>query len=184
MAESYGLRICKNGVAGCPFHDDRHPSMKVDKNYHCFACGVGGDVIDYTARMYGLSQYNAAKKLVEDFGLHVQTEAMSRAERQRLRMEKEECMRIIQIKKRFYRWCEETIELLKDALIQIEDSGQALYGKPPDVIFSEDYAMMFHAEPIINYWMSKSSGMCFCHDTVSQSKHIYGFMLLLFGGKE
>lgn len=36
-------------------------------------------------------------------------------------------MRIIQIKKRFYRWCEETIELLKDALVQIEDSGQVLY---------------------------------------------------------
>lgn len=52
VAESYGLRIRKNGVACCPFHDDRHPSMKVDKNYHCFACGVGGDVIDYTARMY------------------------------------------------------------------------------------------------------------------------------------
>ena len=132
VAESYGLRIRKNGVACCPFHDDRHPSMKVDKNYHCFACGVGGDVIDYTARMYGLSQYDAAKKLIEDFGLHV---------------------RIIQLKKRFYRWCEETIELLKDALVQIEDSGQVLYGKPPDVIFSEDYAMMLHAEPIINYWL-------------------------------
>lgn len=98
VAESYGLRIRKNGVACCPFHDDRHPSMKVDKNYHCFACGVGGDVIDYTARMYGLSQYDAAKKLIEDFGLHVQTEAMSREERQRLRREKEERMRIIQIK--------------------------------------------------------------------------------------
>lgn len=35
VAESYGLRIRKNGVACCPFHDDRHPSMKVDKNYHC-----------------------------------------------------------------------------------------------------------------------------------------------------
>ena len=66
---------------------------------------------------------------------------------------KRERMRIIQIKKRFYRWCEETIELLKDALIQIEDSGQVLYGKPPDVIFSEDYAMILHAEPIINYWL-------------------------------
>lgn len=28
--------------------------MKVDKNYHCFACGGGGDAIDYTARMYEL----------------------------------------------------------------------------------------------------------------------------------
>lgn len=37
-------------------------------------------------------------------------------------------------KKRFSRWCEETIELLKDALIRIEYSGELLYGKPPDVI--------------------------------------------------
>ena len=88
--------------------------------------------------------------MIEDFGLPIQTEAMSREEKERLRREKEERIRIIQIKKRFYRWCEETIELLKDALVQIEDSGQVLYGKPPDVMFSEDYAMMLHAEPIIN----------------------------------
>ena len=43
---------------------------------------------------YGLSQYDAAKKLIEDFGLHVQTEAMSREERQRLRREKEEDIKI------------------------------------------------------------------------------------------
>jgi hypothetical protein len=153
VAESYGLHIRRNGVACCPFHNDRHPSMKIDKNYHCFACGVGGDVIDYTARMYGLSQYDAAKKLIEDFGLPVQTEVMSREEKERLRREKEERMRIIQLKKRFFRWCEETIELLKDALIQIEVIGKMLYGKPPDVIFSEDNAMMLHAEPIINYWL-------------------------------
>jgi hypothetical protein len=153
VAESYGLHICRNGVACCPFHNDRHPSMKIDKNYHCFACGVGGDVIDYTARMYGLSQYDAAKKLIEDFGLPVQTEVMSREEKERLRREKEERMRIIQIKKRFFRWCEETIELLKDALIQIEVIGKMIYGKTPDVIFSEDNAMMLHAEPIINYWL-------------------------------
>lgn len=103
VAESYGLHIRRNGTACCPFHDDRHPSMKVDQNYHCFACGVGGDVIDYTARMYGLSQYDAARKLIEDFGLPVQTEAMSREEKERLRREKEERMRIIQIKKRFSR---------------------------------------------------------------------------------
>ena len=153
VAESYGLRIRKNGVACCPFHDDRHLSMKVDKNYHCFACGVGGDVIDYTARMYGLSQYDAAKKLIEDFGLHVQTEAMSREERQRLRREKEERMRIIRIKKRFSRWRRKTIELLKEALVQIDDSGQVLCAKTSDVTISDNYAMMLHAEPIINYWL-------------------------------
>ena len=48
--EHYGIKIKRNGMACCPFHKDRHPSMKADKIYHCFACGVGGDAIDFTAR--------------------------------------------------------------------------------------------------------------------------------------
>lgn len=43
--------------------------------------------------------------------------------------------------------------MLKEALVQINDSGQVLCAKTPDVIFSEDYSMMLYAEPIINYWL-------------------------------
>ncbi|MDE6251729.1 MAG: hypothetical protein K2M78_03695 [Lachnospiraceae bacterium] len=71
VAEYYGLQVKRNGLACCPFHDDKHPSMKIDKYYHCFACGVGGDAIDYVSRMYGLSQYDAALKLIEDFTLPI-----------------------------------------------------------------------------------------------------------------
>lgn len=42
-AEVYGLKINRNGMACCPFHHDRHPSMKVDKVFYCFACGEKGD---------------------------------------------------------------------------------------------------------------------------------------------
>ena len=49
-AEHYGIKVKRNGMACCPFHKDRHPSMKADKIYHCFACGVGGDAIDFTAK--------------------------------------------------------------------------------------------------------------------------------------
>ena len=55
----YGIKVKRNGMACCPFHKDRHPSMKADKIYHCFACGVGGDAIDFTARLFGISQYEA-----------------------------------------------------------------------------------------------------------------------------
>ena len=48
-AEQYGIKIIRNKMACCPFHDDRHPSMKIDQNYFCFACGAKGDVIDFTA---------------------------------------------------------------------------------------------------------------------------------------
>ena len=33
----YGISVGRNGMACCPFHDDRHPSMKVDRRFHCFA---------------------------------------------------------------------------------------------------------------------------------------------------
>ena len=34
-AEYYGLKVERNGMACCPFHDDKHPSMKIDQNYYC-----------------------------------------------------------------------------------------------------------------------------------------------------
>ena len=68
-AELYGIAVGRGGMACCPFHDDRHPSMKVDTRFHCFGCGADGDVIDFTARLYDLSPKEAAEKLALDFGL-------------------------------------------------------------------------------------------------------------------
>ena len=155
-AEGYGLQIKRNGMACCPFHDDKHPSMKIDKNYHCFACGVGGDAIDYVSRMFGLTQYEAALKLIEDFSLTVdvrESASLSAQEKKRIRSEKAERERILHIQKRFEKWCSRTIDTLKDCLSEIENVSGFLTGKPPDLIFSEDYAQMLHAEPLINYWL-------------------------------
>ena len=41
-AESYGVQVGRNGMACCPFHDDKHPSMKVDRRFHCFGCQADG----------------------------------------------------------------------------------------------------------------------------------------------
>ena len=65
----YGISVGRNGMACCPFHDDRHPSMKVDRRFHCFACQADGDVIDFTSRLFGLSSKEAALKLAEDFSI-------------------------------------------------------------------------------------------------------------------
>ena len=67
-AEHYGLTVDRNGMALCPFHDDHHPSMKLDERFHCFACGADGDATDLTARLFGLSPYEAAEKLIREFG--------------------------------------------------------------------------------------------------------------------
>ena len=68
-AEMYGIRVNRNGMACCPFHDDKNPSMKVDKRFHCFGCQEDGDVIDFVAKLYGLNSLGAAVKLAADFGI-------------------------------------------------------------------------------------------------------------------
>ena len=68
-AEFYGVQVGRNGMACCPFHDDKHPSMKVDRRFHCFGCQADGDVIDFTARLFGLNKKEAALKLAEDFSV-------------------------------------------------------------------------------------------------------------------
>lgn len=69
-AEHYGLKVNRSGMTCCPFHNDRHPSLKLNEDYFfCFGCGAKGDVIDLVAKLFNLSSYDAAKKLVYDFGI-------------------------------------------------------------------------------------------------------------------
>ena len=69
-AEHYGLQVGRNNMTCCPFHKDRHPSMKLyDDHFYCFGCGAMGDVIDFTARLFGISAFEAVKKLAADFGI-------------------------------------------------------------------------------------------------------------------
>ena len=49
-AKHYGLQVNRNGMCSCPFHEDQHPSMKLNERYfYCFGCG--------------------AQKLAQDFGI-------------------------------------------------------------------------------------------------------------------
>ena len=45
---------------------DNHHS---DSRYICFGCGETGDVIDFTAKLFGLTNSEAARKLAQDFGI-------------------------------------------------------------------------------------------------------------------
>ena len=69
VAEYYGLKVSRSGMACCPFHPDRSPSMKVDKRYYCFGCLAKGDAVDYVARLFGLRPKEAAEKICSEFGL-------------------------------------------------------------------------------------------------------------------
>lgn len=49
-AEYYGMKIGRTNMICCPFHNDHHPSMKLNTTYYyCFGCGATGDVIQFVA---------------------------------------------------------------------------------------------------------------------------------------
>ena len=101
-AEFYGIKVSRTGMACCPFHDDKNPSMKVDQRYHCFGCGADGDVIDFTAKLFDLSPKEAAEKLAQDFGLIYDSQAPPRrryvrqkTEAQKFREDRQRCYRVL-----------------------------------------------------------------------------------------
>lgn len=69
-AEHFGLNVSRNGMVCCPFHDDRHPSMKLyEDHYHCFGCQANGDVIAFTSNLFAITPLKAVQKLAADFGI-------------------------------------------------------------------------------------------------------------------
>ena len=101
-AAFYGIEVKRNGMACCPFHDDKNPSMKVDQRFHCFGCGADGDVIDFTAKLFNLSPKEAAEKLAQDFGLIYDSQAPPRrryvrqkTEAQKFRENRQRCYRVL-----------------------------------------------------------------------------------------
>lgn len=70
-AVQYGLEVNAAGMARCPFHEDRHPSLKLGRGFHCFGCGAHGDVISFVSRLFGIPTGGAAQKLARDFGIPV-----------------------------------------------------------------------------------------------------------------
>jgi DNA primase len=62
----------------CPFHDERTPSFGIDpveKLYHCFGCGEGGDVFKFVMETEGLDFGAALESLADRAGVELEAEA-------------------------------------------------------------------------------------------------------------
>src|SRR5690349_15117477 len=62
----------------CPFHEERTPSFGIDpveKLYHCFGCGVGGDVFSFVMETEGLDFTGALEALADRYGVQLEREA-------------------------------------------------------------------------------------------------------------
>lgn len=118
-AAFYGYPVDRQGRCLCPFHNDQRPSMKVyphDKGYYCFSCGSGGDVVRFVGQLYGISNEQAALKLIEDFNIPIKTEGLTYRERR----EREKRVRRHREMDTFYKYAKAVLmvyrQLLCDAI--------------------------------------------------------------------
>ena len=64
----------------CPFHEERTPSFSVnpvDKLYHCFGCGKGGDVISFVRETESVDFVGAVEWLAQRFRVTLEYEETS-----------------------------------------------------------------------------------------------------------
>lgn len=138
-AEHYGIKVRPNGMACCPFHSDRHPSMKIDNTYYyCFGCGAHGDAIDFVAKLNGISQYDAARKINEDFSLGIEI-TKKKSKPGKKKKEKTEHERAMYVKKKIEEWIRETIDDLNAYMSWIEFWKEFYKPEPMD----EDWHPLF-----------------------------------------
>lgn len=71
LVQRYGVTV-RRGMCCCPFHGERHPSMKLYKDgYHCFACGAHGDAISWVMHFDSVGFAEACERLCRRYGINV-----------------------------------------------------------------------------------------------------------------
>ena len=77
-----------NYLGLCPFHTEKSPSFSVNSGrqfFHCFGCGVGGDVFSFLMKIEGLVFPDAVRRLAERAGIELEERTLSPEEELRLR---------------------------------------------------------------------------------------------------
>lgn len=115
----------KKNLMHCPFHTEKTASFKIYQNnnsFYCFGCGVGGDQINFVAKMLNLSYYEALKRVDEDFMLNVFAQKISKSTLQK-RIYEQEKKRLAAEKAKLKRQAEENklISFFKGLRNQLEN---------------------------------------------------------------
>lgn len=89
----------------CPFHGEKTPSFNVNPGrgiFHCFGCGVGGNVFSFVMRMEGLSFPDSVRFLARRVGVEIEERPLS-ADEARRKTEREQLFEINGLAAEFYR---------------------------------------------------------------------------------
>lgn len=150
-AEVYGLKVNRNGMVCCPFHNDKHPSMKVDKGFYCFACGAKGDVIHFVERLFGISPYEAASKLAEDFRIPIESKTMK--SKHHVNKKRTQRKSPHQLKQEFEKWEKYCIRILSDYLHLLEDWKQQYAPRHFEDEWKDEFAEACKCREITAYYL-------------------------------
>lgn len=162
-ARHYGLTFDRRGWALCPFHNDKHPSMSFrNGRFRCWVCDVGGDSIDFTARLLGLDAMGAVERLNADFCLALplhRKPKRAEAKAARRRMEVAEAHRA------FEEWRNDFINRLNAAYRE----GHLLLKDGPDMEhLTEGQTVAIQRHETFEYWSDSLS-----HGTPEEQAQIY-----------
>ncbi|MBR3431212.1 MAG: DNA primase [Clostridia bacterium] len=144
-ATRYGLNVQQGDWICCPFHHDRHPSMKLyPDHYHCFSCKATGDVINLTAELLQVSPYEAARKLESDFNAG----GCSGIAHVKATTGKYFVLDSSQI-----RWLSHATDVLRSARDVLEDWKSAFAPRTPDEYWDPHFVEACHRLPLIEYML-------------------------------
>lgn len=150
-ARQYGFRVSRNGMMCCPFHRDRHPSMKVDKGFYCFACGAKGDVITFVADLFRLTPMEAAKKLVADFQIPAAQEFPKKQQDKKKKVIPKRTL--YQTEQKLEQWERECICILSDYLHRLEEWKVQYAPENPEAKYAEEFIEACQRKELVNYYL-------------------------------
>lgn len=135
----------------CPFHNDRHPSMKVDKGFYCFGCGEKGDVIHFIEKLYGISPYEAAKKLAEDFHIPIEIgKEKSKRSVKKMTLKKKSPYQLMQ---EFEKWEKYCIRTLSEYLHLLDEWKQQYAPRDFEEEWKEEFVEACKDREQISYYL-------------------------------
>ena len=105
ISEYVSLRkVGRNHSALCPFHPEKTPSFTVSEEkqiFHCFGCGIGGNVLSFLMHYHNISFPEAVRDLAKRYGIVIPTKRMSPAERKKFE-ERENILQINRLASQYY----------------------------------------------------------------------------------
>ena len=153
VAEMYGIEVKHNGMACCPFHDDKTPSMKLDERYYCFGCHASGDAIDFVSNLFQIGSREAALKIAEEF--HIPYDPKGRHGRGKpITPEQKKEWKMRQLQKDFREWRGKVLSDLNGDYRILTEKVERYAPADRDAPFPQAFVQAYNDRTLVEFYIS------------------------------